>query len=296
MPYKSQITPGNPTLLVFLLDRSGSMQQPFERLDPGVSKDPKLTKAQGLAQAINDTLENLTMQCADPETGATLRLYDIAILGYGGSQEKSVTPALGGALAGRTIVSIEDIYNYPLRRTPTSRPARFGTNIVTDSISEWIEPLAEGNTPMFEALAQAKDLVQNWIAQHPKAYPPIIINISDGQPTDVAPPQTIESITSEIMQLSTSDGNVLLFNALLSSLPNAPIYYPDLEDRLPSSDAKLLFRISSIIPPPMRELAMKIHSNLNLTEKSRGMVFQASFKDLYQFLQTGTSTPIFHAD
>jgi len=72
---------------------------------------------------------------------------------------------------------------------------------------------------MCQALAQAKTIVQNWISQHPSCFPPIVINITDGEATDGNP----SDAANEIMGLASSDGNVLLFNVHLSSQRANPI-------------------------------------------------------------------------
>jgi hypothetical protein len=51
-------------------------------------------------------------------------------------------------------------------------------------------------------LFQAKSILENWLSQHPDCFPPIVINITDGDPTNAA---------DEIRKLKNSDGEVLLF-------------------------------------------------------------------------------------
>ena len=60
MPYIAEISRGNPSCFLFLIDQSGSMRDPF-----GV--DPSKRKADGVADAINRLLQNLAIKCAKME-------------------------------------------------------------------------------------------------------------------------------------------------------------------------------------------------------------------------------------
>ena len=49
----------------------------------------------------------------------------------------------------------------------------------------WIDPVAEGSTPMCHVLYHAHQILTGWIQQHPDSFPPIVIHISDGESQDV---------------------------------------------------------------------------------------------------------------
>ena len=156
---------------------------------------------------------------------------------------------------------------------------------VTRKVPVWFRPAAEYGTPMCEALAIASRSLLTWTDNHPDSFPPIVINISDGAATDGDPePQALE-----IMNLATNDGNALLFNVHLSETAATPIQYPDGEDGLPDDLAKRLFRMSSVLPEPSRELAASM--DLQVSEHSRGFVFNANLESLVQFLDIGTRGP-----
>ena len=86
--------------------------------------------------------------------------------------------------------------------------------------------------------------------------------------------------------LSSRDGNVLLFNAHLSDKQNQPIEFPADETRLPDDFAKLLFRISSELPPKLLEGAKG--EGFSVTPHSRGFVFNADLLAVIRFLDIGT--------
>ena len=47
----------------------------------------------------------------------------------------------------------------------------------------WLQPEANNGTPMHEAFERAADIVQRWCNDKPDAFPPIVINITDGAAT-----------------------------------------------------------------------------------------------------------------
>jgi Mg-chelatase subunit ChlD len=60
----------------------------------------------------------------------------------------------------------------------------------------WFDPVANGGTPMCAALGRATTILQGWLAQHPDCFPPIVINITDGEATDGDPTGPAKTLTS----------------------------------------------------------------------------------------------------
>ena len=84
-----------PAAYVFLIDRSGSMEDPF--FGGGSGGAPAAsgqTKAQGVADAINRLLSTIVIR-STKEEGAR-DYFDIGVFGYG----EQVGPAFSGPLAG----------------------------------------------------------------------------------------------------------------------------------------------------------------------------------------------------
>src|SRR2546422_4517976 len=48
----------------------------------------------------------------------------------------------------------------------------------------WFDPYWKGGTPMCAALKEATEITQTWCQEHPNGFPPIVINITDGEATD----------------------------------------------------------------------------------------------------------------
>ena len=272
MAYSAEISRSNPTCFVFLIDQSGSMDNPF-----GGESGKK--KAHGVADAINRLLQTLVYRCAKGET--ILDRYYVGVIGYG----KTVGPALGGQLAGRATVPVSEIGNYPLRLEQRTKKVDDGAGGLVEQTVKfpiWFEPQAEGQTPMCAALGKARDIVAEFIGRCPGCFPPIVINISDGEATDGSPEPTAAILRS----VTSSDGEVLLFNAHISSMNEKPIQFPSREDQLPDDYARLLFRMSSVLPPDMLKQAKAAEPHVG--DGARGFVFNADLVSVIQFLDIGT--------
>src|SRR5690606_27884160 len=110
---------------------------------------------------------------------------------------------------------------------------------------------ADGHTPMCGAFQLARDSVSGWTDQHPDAFPPTVINITDGESTDGDP----SNIAREITSIVTPDGPVLLFNCHISASGADSKLFPSTPEGLPGREAELLFNISDVFPAKHLELA-----------------------------------------
>jgi len=297
MAYSAEVSRGNPSCFLFLIDQSGSMQEVLDAtniqsLDRPVAGDIRAytqsasarTKAQGVADAINRLLQNLVIKCAKSE--GVRDYYHVGVVGYGGDGSANrVSPAFSGTLAGRELVPISEIANNPARVDERTKKVDDGAGGLVDQTIKfpvWFEPVASGGTPMCQALKEAESILQRWIQQHMSAFPPIVINITDGEPTDGDPIAAAAGVRS----LCTTDGNALLFNVHISSQKSAPIEFPDSEGMLPDQHARLLFNMSSLLPSYMQAMARQ--EGIQATEATRGFVFNADMVAVIRFLDIGT--------
>jgi hypothetical protein len=272
MPYAAEISRANPTCFLFLIDQSKSMRGP-------IAGSPDRSKADAVAESINRLLYTLVLRCVMGQ--AVLDRFHIGVVGYG----KEVRSGLGGPLAGRDLVPVSEVARSPLRveqRVNRVPDGRGGWADQAVRMPVWFEPQAEGKTPMVAALDKATTLLAGFIAQHPACFPPLVINLSDGQPTDGNP----EAPAARLRQLSSDDGEVLLFNLHLSSQPASPIEFPDNEFGLPDDAARRLFRMSGLLPPVMHNPARQ--AGLTITDATRGFVFNADLASVVRFLDIGT--------
>lgn len=271
--YTAQINQLNPGCLVFLIDQSYSMVDPFG------GGDIESKKAAVLAEAINCLLESLVERCT--ENGRTRRCFEVSIIGYGAT----VASALGGDLTGQELVGIDEIAKCA-RIEEHHRKAYDsvdGMVQIADKSRVWLDPVANGDTPLCEALQQAYTILHRWVAAHPQSFPPIVVNITDGAPTDGDPFPISETIT----ELATEDGNVLFFNLHLASHLADEIAFPDSEDTLLDEEyARLLFQMSSRLTDDMLTTARRL--GFRISDNARGFVLNAGTQAVTHFLTIGT--------
>ena len=297
MAYTAEISRANPSCFLFLIDQSGSMQEilnpsDIQAMEQPFSADGKTythtangkTKAEEVADAINRILQNLSIKCAKEE--GIRDYFEIGVIGYGGENISShVCSAFGGALSGRDLIKISELAQSPARLEKRTKKVSDGAGGLVEQevrFPVWFDPKSIGGTPMCKAMELAHKILSDWVAQHQLSYPPILINITDGESTDGDPTQVAESIK----HLGTGDGNVNLFNVHISSQKSSPVEYPDTDSGLPDQYAKLLFNISSALPNHMQNIARQ--EGLKVTDGSRGFVFNADIVSLIRFLDIGT--------
>lgn len=235
--YNAQITRRNKGAIVILLDRSGSMAEE-------VTFEGKVaTKATALAECVNALLEEIINRCHRERYVGDY--FDVAIVGYAGDRAESL---LGKGFRSITDIDTMDVPTRTLRHIRTMpNGERFDTLIER---REWIAPYAKGRTPMGDALRMARRMVTSWCRKHPESFPPIVINISDGEATD-ATPEEIQTLATRLRQAGTNDGDVLLVNIHLADhdTTSTTLRFPSEEEPLPTNRySKLLYNISSTLP------------------------------------------------
>lgn len=284
MPYTQEISRQNKACFLFLLDQSYSMVEPL-----GNSTNRKCDE---LVTAINAWMHNMTIRATG---GEGIRDWlDIGVVGYRTDEKANpiIEPALkgdlGGLLAqeGRTLATIVEIGSHPSRmesRTQLLPDEETGQTIeMPCEVPVWIDPVAEGGTPMCHVLHHAYGIVEKWISEHPKSFPPIVINITDGESQDGDPVPYAEPI----MSLATEDGNVLLFNCHLSMTAADSFIFPASDEILPEEHARTLYKMSSVLPEPIYQRALA--EGFPLQPNARGMAFNADMVCLIRFLDMGT--------
>jgi hypothetical protein len=270
--YCAEISRANPTCFLFLIDQSNSMAGPF-------GGQPGKKKADGVADAINRLLQNLVLKCA--KSDGIRDYFHVGVIGYG----SSVQSVLGGTLAGRHLVPISEMANSPLRVEQRTRRIDDGAGGLIEQSFKfpiWFEPVANGKTPMCQALTLAAQVLEEFITRSPECYPPMAINITDGKATDGDP----RPAAAALRRLGTADGQVLVFNAHLSSQPAPPVVFPWSEKDLAEPYARLLFRMSSPLPPRLHDAARA--EGLAVSPLAHGFVYNADLVSVIRFLDIGT--------
>lgn len=282
MPYQREISRDHKACILFLLDQSYSMVEPLG--------GTAYRKCDELAKAVNGWLYNMSIRASGDQG---IRDYmDVGLIGYRTDQQANpiIQPALVGPLAGQPLVSITDVGNQPARiDTVVQRIQDEDTGQWIEFPSEspiWIDPVAEGSTPMCHVLYHAYQILSQWIQQHPDSFPPIVIHISDGESQDGDPIPYADAIKN----LATKDGNVLLFNCHLSMMQAQQVAFPSVPDGLPDVLARVLFNMSSVLPDMFYRSALA--EGLQLQPGARGMAFNADMVVLVKFLDMGTRAAV----
>lgn len=272
MPYTAQITRVNPACVLLLVDQSKSMADPFGN-DTGQSKD------RIVADAVNRLIQNMVLRSAKAD--GVRDYFHVGVLGYG----HTMTAPLGGAVPYELLRPISQIAAKPLRLESRTKFVPDGTGGVVETTTKfpvWYEPVANGQTPMVAAVSAAVLAVMAFAQKYPTAFPPIVLNLTDGRPSDGNP----LGMAKKLKDIKTADGNVLMFNLLLATSPGPPIYFLGDEGLLTDNYSKLLFRMSSELPPKMLEAARS--EGFKVEPGSRGVVFNADPTAVVRFLDIGT--------
>lgn len=271
MSYIAEISRSSPTAFLFVVDQSGSMQDTMQN---GKSK------AQFVADVLNRTLATLITRCTKSE--GTRDYFDVGVLGYSGAAANN---GLKGALSAAILHPISKIEAHPLRIEDRTRRIDDGAGGLVDQAIKfpvWFEPTASGGTPMCHAITTAAEQLASWCDAHPESYPPTVLHVTDGESTDGDP----ETLANDLQQIGTDDGKVLLFNLHVSSQGGDPIKFPLSETGLNDNYAKLLFLMSSTLPPHLQRVAEE--KGINATMESRGFVFNGEISEIVDFFDIGT--------
>ncbi|MEU4724738.1 vWA domain-containing protein [Nonomuraea dietziae] len=272
MSYTAEISRANPACVVFLVDQSSSMADIAQG-------ETRQSKAYAVADAINRLLLELTIRCAKEE--GVRDYFHVGVIGYG----HSVGSAFAGALAERDLVPISLIADNPTRLEQRTRMVPNGAGGLMEapvSVPIWLEPVMDGPTPMTRALTYAENIVAGWTQNHPAGFPPIVLNLSDGESTDGDPAPAGASILAH----ATADGASLLFNLHVSGAGGQPISFPDSKAALPDEHSKLLFDMSSVLPSHMRSFAAA--NGYRVSELTRGFVYNSDISSIARFVDIGT--------
>jgi hypothetical protein len=244
------------------------------------SGDSNIRKADYVANVVNHTLHDLVIRCT--KTEEVRNYYYVSVIGYG----RQVGPAFAGPLSNYKIAPIAEVAEYPLRVESRFKRVPDGTGGWLEMpvrFPVWMNPVADGGTPMCQAFNVVKSITQTWIAEHPQSFPPTILHLTDGESSDGDPTQ----LGKEILSMATADGNVLLFNCHITSRRSTKVEYPAAASMVSDGLARTLFEISSLLPPGFLAAAEQL--GVKTETGSRGFVFNGDPSSVVQFYEIGTS-------
>ena len=272
MAYSAQISRTNPACILLLIDQSKSMEEPFVGL-------AEQTKAGAVADSVNRLLQNIVLRSAKAD--GVRDYFHVGVIGYG----KTIQAGLGGTLPYDVLIPISKLGDKPLRVETRKKTVTTHTGATVEQSVKfpvWFDAEASGSTPMCEAFAAAGLAVSGFISKYPAAYPPIVLNLTDGKPSDGNPQANARAIRN----LKTADGHALVFNLLLTTEPGHSVCFLASESLLTDDYSKLLFRMSSELPPKMYEAARA--EGFPVSPKARGVVYNADPTAVVRFLDIGT--------
>lgn len=267
--YRAAISRKNPGCLVFLVDQSGSMDEPIA--------NGTAAKKQVVADAINRLLYDTVLRCSKED--GVRPYFDVGVWTYGGDME--VRSAFGTDL-----LSIRDVAEHMIRTETRRRRVPDGAGGAFEEefqLPVWFDPVADGGTPMHAAFSEVVQPLNDWLSQHPHSFPPIVINLTDGAYSDESPASTVR----ELMSLGTSDGAVLVFNCHITKFAGLTVPFPGEGQAVELKNlAHELFDMSSPLPTPMLRRAQG--KGYQLEAGARGYMFNADQMALIDFLDVGT--------
>lgn len=280
MNYSQSITRNHRTAFVLLIDGSGSMAETIR------FRGRETTKAEAVAAVTNDLLFEL-IERARRHDGVR-DYYDIALIGYRGDDE--VAPLWPD---GREMLSVAELAGIEPRIRMEAAEYRLpdgGVALRELPSPVWVEPHAAGQTPMYQALDRACELLARWTQrpEHADSFPPVVFNITDGEATDCEE-EELRGVARRLRALRTSDGQVLLINIHIASgdSPGGLFFPTDEEAGYPNRYARLLYDCSSPLPelftPAVREA-----KGPGAMPPFRGMSYNASAAELVAMLNIGS--------
>jgi hypothetical protein len=262
MTYEVPFGSRHPGFILILIDQSGSMEDEYGNMK----------KKNIAASAVNNVINEILEAC---QSGIQIkdRCY-VGVIGYG----KRVDSLLGG--------KISKVSEKILRTEKVNKKVKDASGKLVDIEQEipiWIEPKAENGTPMHDAFNVAYEVIENWIGANHSSFPPVVINITDG---DSNYTELTRLAALKVMDLKTSDGNTLIWNAHISSYNAGEKILPNSDSGLPDEFARFLYGISSVVPDKLLQAAIDV--GFAPQQGARGFVFNAAPETMIKLLSFGT--------
>lgn len=250
--YENNFTRANPGLIIIMVDQSGSMSMEWT--------DGK-SLAEQTAMVINRCIAEMGLRFT---SGSTIKeSANIVLIGYGGEPTYDATLIKSG--------TIKDFIENPIRIETIKKKdynREMGFYEIDFDLPINIEPVAGYVTPMTSALSLAESIIKEWITRqstrdNTKDPVPMVINISDGAPTDedgyvLSDFSPVVALANSIKSIQCPDGNPLIFNIHLSADGGLKeVQFPKSKSELPDGDelSGLLYDMSSELPESMVDAA-----------------------------------------
>ena len=269
--YSESLSSSNPGLILIMIDQSKSMSDPY---------DANSSKNDFAALAVNRVIAEVITACT---VGDEIRdrCY-VAVIGYRGDEEVEV-------MFLKKVSELAQNTDTTTVKKKVSDGAG-GLVEVDELVRVFVKPIANGGTPMAKAFKEAYEGAERFISKYPNSFPPIVINITDGEPNEWRRSNTFKKTTEkakQLAQLKTTDGNIIVMNAHISAASAGKIELPNSNASFRENEfANFLFDISTILPKTLAERAKEV--GFNVQPNSRGFVFNADAETLISLLNFGS--------
>lgn len=277
--YSQEITRRHRGAIVIAIDQSCSMGGRM------MLKGWDLSKAEVVSMVVGQLVDELIMR--SHRENVYRDYYDVALVGYSGSE---VYPLFGDelmfypitAFVDRKVPSVSyslDFKTFNRKETPLVEP-----------VSLWVEPRAQGATPMYKMINRVIELVSDWCSREENmdSFPPLVFNITDGEASD-ANYEMLRAAAHKLRNVSTTDGKTLFMNIHITSDTNhEQILFPTLQEvPLEIRHAHLMMDMSSIAPEQLYPYIRKCRTSVGHPPYI-AMSYNASMSALIAVLNIGS--------
>lgn len=276
--YSQEITRRHRTAFIIALDQSTSMQEQvrFGRLT--------MSKAEAVAYTANSLITELIDRSR--RTDGVRNYYDIAVIGYANDEIRSLLSTDGFVSVKSLAEHIPQAVTLSFEETLPDK----STTTAKHRIHPWIEPRAEGNTPMYEALLRVREMAEEWceLEQNKESFPPIVFNITDGEASD-CDDNELRYASEMLRRTGTEDGNTLLINIHLSTDLSQPSMIFPMAEELTAANryARILAECSSIMPDCFNSQIGEL-KGIAAAPPYYGMGYNASIIELLSIINIGS--------
>lgn len=225
MDYSLRATRKHPKLVVLMVDESTSMGELYAGKRKHVWVDER----------INDAIRNLVYLC--DSTDGVRNWVHLMVMGYGGRDRNK--PRVRSLLREQTpwVVPISDVADSSIA--------------IRDKEAIYVASEPNGWTPMATCLKTVGSIVKDWIEQHPESPAPVIMNVTDGVPTDDEHEDgPVERWANQVSELRTEDGAALLINSGVPSMDRRMdrCVFPNAADVPDIANIRRLWQMASPLP------------------------------------------------
>jgi hypothetical protein len=215
-----------------------------------------------LTRTINPWIEEMCLELIGQEKMKDW--FDVSVIDHGTDEEGGRTAGTAfteGALNGRERVTISELSEHIAFEESVEQKCydTSSGDLVTELVKRpgWIRSVANGETAFPHALRKATALASQWISEddhYERSFPPIVFNITHcGAAADASCMETAESHAETLKSLNTADGQILLFNCLLTTSDSDAVLLPHSVEELPTdAGAKEFYELSSHLPDVLR--------------------------------------------